>query len=101
MAAEAASFKTCNDSISPALTSFKFPGAPSIITNGALSENELIPRILILTSAPGAPDEVVTLTPGVVPSKALATLGRTAPALTWSTSTIEIELLKSFFFCDP
>src|SRR5699024_2646852 len=78
IAAAAASFSTCIDSISDGLTLFKSPGEPSIITNGLLLPKELDPLILILIPAPGAPLEGVTLTPGAVPSSARPALGNTA-----------------------
>ena len=71
MAVAEASFNTCIDSISFGLTkSMSFTIIPSTTNSGSELFMVPIPRILIVTPAPGAPELELTSTPATWPCKA-------------------------------
>ena len=91
------------DSIRLGSTLSRLPSIPSMSTSGAveLPPNELIPRMRMAPpSAPGAPDGVVTVTPGAIPCKATdaETTGRFPKV---EASIVDTEPVTLTFFWVP
>ena len=80
---------------------FILPGTPSTMTNGLAAFTEFLPRTVIVPVCnPGAPEDWIAVTPGIVPAIAAETLDTerdsSASALMDDTAPV-----KFAFFCTP
>jgi len=103
MEEDAASLRMEMDSIRLGSTLSRLPSMPSMSTSGEveLPPKELMPRMRIAPpSSPGAPDCVVTVTPGAMPCRAaeVETIGRLSNAF---ESMVATEPVTFTFFWVP